>query len=58
MHEFPDIPMGACLGEYCPKQTNSIGETEGADAIRATARECMEYPECVLDVVVVEVKNA
>ena len=57
----PDVPMGVCLGEFCPDQTNSVGETEGVDAIRATVRACELAVGCILrnsEVVPVEVPNA
>lgn len=49
---FPDIPEGACLGEFCPQQTNSIGETEGIATILADVQKCERVAGCVLNTTV------
>lgn len=58
---YPNLPMGVCLGELCPDQTASIGETEGVAAILATVEKCEACVGCVLrnaEVTTVEVQNA
>ncbi len=47
----PDEFLGTntmCLGEYCPKQKNSMGATDEVEAIEATIAACNRVAGCIL----------